>query len=141
MYLLQVPFDIWLVSKPWTLTTELWILRSDQLNVARSLLCSVYAVCSLSLWEHRTRALASAGLAGNHRGMPCTIGLSGSNQSRSDLQVGSRLDAGELVGQGVHGRAVLQQLVQHKVQQGGLAVCALHVCQLQQCIQLEPCAT
>ncbi|KAA6425290.1 MAG: hypothetical protein FRX49_04784 [Trebouxia sp. A1-2] len=42
-------------------------------------------------------------------------------QNSSDLQVGSRLDAGELVGQRVHGGAVLQQLVQHKVQQGGLA--------------------
>ena len=62
-------------------------------------------------------------------------------KSSSDLQIGSGLDAGELVGQGVHGRAVLQQLVQHKVQQGGLAVCALHVCQLQQRIQLEPCNT
>lgn len=62
-------------------------------------------------------------------------------QSRSDLQVGSRLDAGELVGQGVHGRAVLQQLVQHKVQKGRVAVCALHICQLQQRIQLEPCST
>lgn len=62
-------------------------------------------------------------------------------QNSSDLQVGSRLDAGELVGQRVHGGAVLQQLVQHKVQQGGLAVGALHICQLQQRIQLEPCST
>ena len=55
------------------------------------------------------------------------------------LQVCSRLDRGKVVGEGVHGGAVLQQLVQHKVQQGGLAVCALHICQLQQRVQLEPC--
>ena len=57
----------------------------------------------------------------------------------ADLQVGSRLDASQLVGKGEHGGAVLQQLVQHKVQQGGLAVCALHICQLEQGVQLEAC--
>lgn len=57
----------------------------------------------------------------------------------TDLEVGSGLDAGQLVGQGEHGRAVLQELVQHKVQQGGLTVSALHICQLQQGIQLEAC--
>lgn len=59
----------------------------------------------------------------------------------TDLQVCSGLDIGELVGQGEHGRAVLQELLQHKVQQRGLAVRALHICQLQQCIQLEACHT
>ena len=57
----------------------------------------------------------------------------------ADLQVGSRLNAGQRVGKGEHGGAVLEQLVQHKVQQGGLAVCALHICQLQQGVQLETC--
>ena len=62
-------------------------------------------------------------------------------QQQADLQVGSRLDSGELVRQGVHGWAVLQQLVQHKVQQGSLAVSALHICQLQERVQLEACST
>ena len=59
----------------------------------------------------------------------------------ADLQVCCSLDIGELVGQAAHARAVLQQLVQHKVQQGGLAVCALHICQLQESVQLEPCTS
>ena len=62
--------------------------------------------------------------------------------SKPCLQIGGGADAAKLGGEGPHGGALLlEQLLQHKVQQAGLAVRALHVRQLQQGVQLEACIT
>lgn len=56
------------------------------------------------------------------------------------LQVGSGADGGELRGErGDAGALGGHQLRQHKVQQRGAPVSALHVCQLQQRVQPEAC--
>lgn len=56
-----------------------------------------------------------------------------------DLQLASRLDSEELLGQGLNVWGVLQQLVQNEVQQALAVVAASAVHQLQQRLQLEPC--
>ena len=58
--------------------------------------------------------------------------------TNTHLHVGRRPHVGQLRRHAPHPRVLRQQLPHHKVQQAGLAVCALDVRQLEQGVQPEP---
>ena len=59
----------------------------------------------------------------------------------ADLQLASRRDGEELLGQGFNLGGVLQQLIQDEVQQALAVIAASAINQFQQGLQLEACAT